>query len=341
MTTRSLLIINYQSASLAAEAIRTARASSSQPLQAVVVDNSVDPAEAEALRLAADIVIAAPRNLGYAGGINAGRRACDGDTIIVSNPDVCFGRDAVDKLVDVDASVAGPALFWDDGQAWMLPPAELHTPGEVASRTFASRSHAWAQVRDRRRFLARVAFWSLTHPTRVRALSGAVLAIRASALDGAGGFDERFTLYFEENDFLRRVRGGIVYVPEARCRHLYNQSAGGSAQAAALYEESELRYLRKWGGAFARRFEKGRPEAGLPSTRIGSPQSGARSDGIVIEASPLATFETAAGCFTNDRRAGVPDDVWRAYRGEALYFRAVERATGRILDSWAKARIPV
>jgi N-acetylglucosaminyl-diphospho-decaprenol L-rhamnosyltransferase len=340
MTTRSLLVINYRSASLATEAIRTARSASSQPMQVVVVDNSVDPAEVETLRPAADVVIAAPRNLGYAGGINAGRRACDGDVIIISNPDVRFGMDAIDKLVEVDAAVAGPSLFWDDGHAWMLPPAALHAAREVASRVLASRSRAWARARDRWRFMTRVAFWSLDRPTPVRALSGAVMAIRASAFDLAGGFDERFALYFEENDFLRRVRGDIVHVPAAGCRHLYNQSAAGSPEAAALYAQSELKYLQKWGGAFAKRFERRSAEVNAKIDAGAERKFDSRTSEVVIEASPLANFETAAGHFAAGVRADVPGEVWRAYRGDVLYFRAVERRTGLILDSWAKARIP-
>jgi GT2 family glycosyltransferase len=333
MTSISLLVINYRSASLAADAIRTARAASSAPLQAVVVDNSCEPAEAEALRDVADVVIASPRNLGYAGGINAGRRACDGEIIVVSNPDVHFGEHAIDRLIDVDAAVAGPALFWDDAYRWMLPPADLQTRSEVLNRVFASRSRVWARRRDRRRFFARVAFWSLDRPTRVQALSGSVMAIRASEFDTAGGFDERFPLYFEENDFLRRVRGDVVYVPAARCRHLYNQSAGGSAEAAALYAKSELLYLRKWGGAFAKRFER------KTETDVRSDADGKVADDVVIEASPLASFETAAGHFGSDV-TDVPDDIWSAYRGDVLYLRAVERRTGRVLRSWVKARIP-
>jgi Predicted glycosyltransferases len=344
MTTRSLLVVNYRSASLALDAISTARASSSEPLQAVVVDNSVDASEVELLRGAADVVIAAPRNLGYAGGINLGRRACGGDIVIVSNPDVRFGASAIDRLVEADAAVAGPALFWDDGHKWMLPPAELHSTSEVVDRTIASRSRRWARGRDRRRFLARVAFWSRVHSVHVRALSGAVMAIRADAFDKVGGFDERFKLYFEENDFLRRVRGDVVYVPAARCRHLYNQSAGGSAEAAVLYAQSELQYLRKWGGAFAKRCER---RSDSPVRRFDGESRTGESDlrfdpgAIVIEASPLASFETAAGHFADQTRADVPDDIWRAYRGSALYLRAVDRRTGRVLESWANARIPV
>ena len=336
MTSISLLVVNYRSASLAADAIRTARASSSQPLQVVVIDNSCDPEEAETFRDIADVVIASPRNLGYAGGINAGRRACDGDVIVVSNPDVRFGDDAIDRLAEVDAAVTGPALFWDDAHQWMLPPADLQTRDEVIDRVIASRLRAWARRRDRRRFFARVAFWSLDRPTRVRALSGAVMAIRASAFDAAGGFDERFPLYFEENDFFRRVRGDVVYVPAARCRHLYNQSAAGSGEAAAQYARSELLYLRKWGGSFAKRFEKRGSDSPV---RPIVEQPEIRDDNVVIEASPLSTFETAAGHFGS--AADVPDDIRNAYRGDILYLRAVDRDTGRVLRSWAKARIPV
>jgi GT2 family glycosyltransferase len=332
MTSISLLVINYRSAALAAAAIRTARLASSLPLQAVVVDNSVDSAEAESLRAVADVLIAAPRNRGYAGGINAGRAACDGDVIVVSNPDVRFGENAIDRLIDADAAVAGPALFWDDSYEWMLPPAELHTRGEVIDRVLASYSRIWARRRDRRRFRARVSFWSLRETTRVRALSGAVMAIRAKALDAAGGFDERFALYFEENDFLRRVPGDVVYVPSSRCRHLYNQSAGASQEAASLYAASETTYLRKWGGAWAKRFER------TSSPLLGSYSAEGSGADVVIEASPLADFETAAGHFGNDAE-DIPEEIWNAYRGETLFMRAVDRATGRVLRSWSKARI--
>jgi len=329
MTSVSLLVINYHTAALAADAVRTARAASSRPLQVVAVDNSVDAGEADALRDVADVVIAASRNLGYAAGINEGRRSCDGDIIVVSNPDVRFGASSIDRLVDADAAVAGPAFFWDDAHQWMLPPADLQRRSEVIDRVIASRSRAWAHWRDRRRFLARVAFWSLERPARVAALSGAVMAIRAGAFDAAGGFDERFALYFEENDFLRRIRGDIVYVPSARCHHLYNQSAGGSPEAASLYAQSEMLYLRNWGGYFAKRFE--RP---LMPVKNSETQTAAN---VVTEASPLANFETAAGHFGDV--TDVSEDVWSAYRGDVLHMRVVDRATGVVLRSWANARI--
>jgi len=220
-----------------------------------VVDNSVDREQVDSLRPHVDVVIAAESNLGYAAAINRGRRDCDGEVIVAANPDVIFAAGAIDALVDANAAVAGPALFWDDAHEWMLPPADLHTSRDTLGYALATRSRAFARRRDRRRIRERIAFWSLTETTPVRAISGAVMAIRARAFDDAGGFDERFPLYFEETDFVRRVRGDVVYVPAARVRHIYNQSAGPSPEAAALYARSEAEYLRKWGGAFWKKFE--------------------------------------------------------------------------------------
>lgn len=336
----SLLVVNYRAASLAAEAVRSARAATSSPLQVVVVDNSCDAREAEALRVFADELIVSDTNRGYAGGINLGRRACRGEVLVVANPDVAFAAGALDRLRDAlgDAAVAGPALFWDDAHQWMLPPGDLNTGREKLDEVLASRSPAWREQRDLRRFRKRVAFWSLDRTTDVKMLSGAVMAIRAADFDAAGGFDERFALYFEETDFLRRIaalRKRIVYVPSARCRHLYNQSAGQVAEAAAArYAESELRYLEKWNGPFAgrllKRLERPMPpveaEPHGPTVMLGE----AKDSLVVVEASPLPTFATAAGHFPRSNAIEAPVGLWNG----PLYIRIRARETGAIAGTY-------
>lgn len=336
----SLLVVNYRSAALAADAIRTARATTQTPLQVVIVDNSCDDDEARALHGLADKLIISKTNRGYAGAINDGRRACEGETLVVSNPDVTFAPDALDLLHESlrTAAVAGPALFWDDAHKWMLPPGDLNTGAQKIDEVLASRSRAWFEQRDRRRFLQRVAFWSRSETTAARMLSGAVLAIRTKTFDQLRGFDERFPLYFEETDFLRRiaqVRERIVYVPRARCRHLYNQSASQVAsEAAARYAESEQRYLAKWNGPFAARFLK-RIERPM-QTYDAQPLTGEIEldrDDVVIEASPLPSFATAAGYFPPGRRVALPPEVRASLRGD-FYLRVVVRSTGEILRTY-------
>ncbi|MEA2570078.1 MAG: hypothetical protein QOI24_2079 [Acidobacteriota bacterium] len=336
---RSLLVVNYRTATLAHEAIRTARAASREPLQVVVVDNSVDAREAEALGGVADTLIVAETNLGYGAAINRGRRACDGDTIIVTNPDVRFGEASIDRLVESGADVAGPALYWDDAHEWLLPPADLHTTGDRLEHGLATRSRFVQHRRDARRIRERIAFWSLVSPTPVRAISGAVMAIRTRALD-AGGFDERFRLYFEETDFLRRVRGEIAYVPGAKCRHLYNQSAGVSPEAATMYAQSERAYLRKWSGAIAASSIKAleRPPHAENVPSIDGPIA-VEQDDVAIEASPHPQFETAAGRFATRGSVDLPPDVLAAWRGGPLYLRIIDRRSGRVLAAYQRIRM--
>jgi N-acetylglucosaminyl-diphospho-decaprenol L-rhamnosyltransferase len=334
----SLLVVNFRSSALAAEAVRSARASSTSPIQVVIVDNSCDPAEAQALQEFADELIVSSTNRGYAGAINDGRRACRGDVIVISNPDVVFAPHAIDLLagaLDARTVVSGPALFWDEAHRWHLPPGDLLTAREKLDQILASRSARWRVWRDRRRFAARVAFWSLRTSTRVNMLSGAVMAVQASAFDLLEGFDERFPLYFEETDFLRRVGAHhkrIAYVPEARCRHIYNQSAAQTGEvAAARYAESEWKYLEKWNGPWLarvmKRWERPSPVAGDADRDGTDAPRGSNLEGtqeVVTEASPLASFETAAGYF--GRADGVPPEIRQSLGSSPLYLRYRIRA---------------
>ncbi|HEX9160570.1 MAG TPA: glycosyltransferase [Thermoanaerobaculia bacterium] len=338
----SLLVINYRSAPLAIDAIRSARAATDGELQVVVVDNSVDASEADRLRGHSDVLLTPDRNLGYAGAINAGRARCRGEVIVVANADVVFSPASIDKLAgELDrAAVAGPALFWDDAMKWMLPPSELHTSREKLGEAIASRSAWLARRRDRRRIAARLHFWSATWTVETRAISGAVMAIRAADFDAIGGFDERFPLYFEENDFLRRMtkRGKrIAYVPSARCRHIFNQSAGSeSERAAAAYADSEMRYLEKWHGRTLARLAKAieRPRPSPDPQRVNGPLD--VPPRALVEASPLPSFETAAGHFPTSAAVDIPPEVWSAYRSPVLYLRVIDPPTRRVLATYAR-----
>jgi GT2 family glycosyltransferase len=272
-------------------------------------------------------------------------KSCKGDVIVATNPDVTFGPGAIQLLADAlddRTAIAGPALFWDDAHAWRLPPADLTTGTQKLDEVLASRSRAWFAQRDRRRFAKRVAFWELTQTTRVDALSGAVMAIRAKDFDEVGGFDERFRLYFEEIDFQRRLtarRKRLAYVPAARVRHIFNQSAGQqSDEAAALYARSELQYLEKWNGPFAGRLLKKleRPMSGFDAQPLDGPF--AIHGDVVVEASPLSSFATAAGHFPRGDRVDLPPEVWKAFRGGALYLRIVDRNSRRVVATYGRYR---
>ena len=237
------------------------------------------------------------------------------------------------------AAVSGPALFWDDAHQWHLPPGDLNHGWQKIDAILASRSPQWREQWDRRRIHERIAFWSLEQTKQVSMLSGAVLAVRRDVFDALGGFDERFALYFEENDFLRRAAERdlkIVHVPAAKCRHIYDQSAAQAAtQSAARFAESELRYFEKWNGPFAarvlRRLERPLPDCIAVAHPRGEPIHSV--EGMVVEASPLPTFATAAGCFAGVGELTIPEEILRSLRGD-LYVRVVEPQRGQAVATY-------
>lgn len=338
----SLLVINFRAARLALDAIRTARESSSAPLHVVVVDNSLDTTEAGQLRDACDVLLVSHTNRGYAGGINDGLGACRGDRVIISNPDVLFADGAIDRLTRElsTAAITGPALYWDDAHRWHLPPGDLGTARERLDRILASRSVEWRRQWDSRRIAKRISFWRTAVPKRVAMLSGAVLAVRRDVIDRVGPFDERFALYFEENDFLRRVaeqRLPIVHVPAARCRHIYDQSASQVAEESAVrFAQSEMRYLEKWNGPLAARALR---KLERPLSPLAEAVERSRADpivagdGMLVEASPLPTFATAAGAFASGGAMTIPGEILATVRGD-LYARVVDLASRRAVATY-------
>jgi GT2 family glycosyltransferase len=214
----------------------------------VVVDNSGELRDDDLASAGGGRLLRPRRNLGFAGGCNAGARAAAGDLLFFLNPDTEPLGDAFDRVVAAfarwpDAAGVVPRLVDATGAGqyrWQLRP--LPSPAALLAHAF---------------------FWSLTpgpvrEPaagTAVEQPAAAALALRRAAFEAAGGFDERFhPAWFEDVDLARRLaaRGArLGYAPDAVFRH-----RGGSALAAtgyggflAAYDRNLALYLRLHHGA--------------------------------------------------------------------------------------------
>lgn len=247
----SAVLVSYRSAALALRAIESLRDASPEPVEVIAVVNSGDAAEAEALAPAADRVLLAERNLGYAGGLNRGIAAASGDVLLLCNPDLVFEPGSIAPLGRLAASgpvMAGPAFFWDDARSIQLPPADEPRPAVLARRALAATSAGREAVFRRSLRQARLQAASIRErrEVEVTALSGALMAVSRSTLAAVGSFDEGYALYYEENDWQRRLRdrgGRLVQAGAARVVHRYNRSARTEPRAAAWFAASERRYF--------------------------------------------------------------------------------------------------
>ena len=342
--TTTLLLVNYRSAHLVASAIASARAATAGTLQVVVVDNSVSHDEEERLRqLPIDRLIVSGTNLGYGAGVNAALGACAGERIIVSNPDVVFAERSLDLLLepleDQRVALAGPAFFWDEQFAWHLPPPEAMTFREQLSRNLSSRFDSIRAARQKHLLDRRIDLWRAKETRPARVLSGAVMAFRATELRRYE-FDERYPLYFEEVDLMRRLRRAghqIMYVPAARVHHAWAQSSALNANAGALFDVSKRRYQQKWfgriGDLLLQRTAPGAP-SGCDGTELDRPHVEVPEGDFLVELGDGREFTMAAGRFSSGGRVELPLDAMRRSPLDHFCCRIVDLATRTTVASW-------
>ena len=348
----SAVVVSYRSAGLAARALESLRwdaAKANLTLETIAVVNSGDPEEARALASAADRVVDPGRNLGFAGGLNAGIGVARGEILVLANPDVVVRAGALAALAAEARGTlvaAGPALFLDDGETLHLPPAEEPHPFDLARRRLPE---AGAQAAFRRRFrrARQAAAGTERRETRpASALSGAFVAVSRQTLERVGPFDAGYVLYFEENDWQRRLRmagGRLSRVGAARVVHRYNQSARLEPRAAGWFAASERRYFETHFGARGPRALDALAAA-VPSRAAGVPVPAPLANGVLFFDAPSAAIALSPvwdfSAFALDPHASggswrPPEDVRRGFGGATWYARAVDLTTGRVLAEGA------
>lgn len=259
----SIVLVHYHTPALAASAVealrRSVEAAGLAPdaeVELLLVDNGSDEAGRALLESLPVQRIDPGTNLGYAGGVNLGVARSRGERIVLMNPDVLVLPGCVSALLaalDSGAAVAGPQSYWDRERRLLLPPAEPRSRRDEIASLLAGRSpRAAARARSRWRGHAR-RHWQARQPLPSWTLSGSLLAVRRDAWERAGPFDEGFPLFFEETDWLLRVRRRSLpawYVPAAEAVHLHGRSAVAEPRSRQWFEESARRFRERWYGVW-------------------------------------------------------------------------------------------
>lgn len=175
-------------------------------------------------------VITATENLGFAGGVNRGIAASDGDVVCLLNSDAELEPGTLDALVtalDDGADLAGPLILLADTPDLVNSAGNpLHVLGLV-----------WAGHLGEPRT-------SLDPSEEPTTLSGACLAFRRSTWDELGGFDDAFFAYHEDADLCWRARQrgmSLKLVHEVGVLHHYEFSR--NTRKMYLMERNRLLFV--------------------------------------------------------------------------------------------------
>jgi N-acetylglucosaminyl-diphospho-decaprenol L-rhamnosyltransferase len=229
----------------------------------VVLDNASTDGTGEYVRsrVPGARLVTADRNLGFAGGVNAGVHESHTPWVLVLNPDILLTRDAVERMIaagDADSAIAavGAQLVGPDGEPQPAYSLRRFPTLGVWAADLLLIDHLWPGNPASVRYLA--ADLDRTRDQDAEQPAAACLLVRRAAFDAVGGLDAGFhPAWFEDVDFCRRlVSAGwrIRYVAGARVVHEGGVAmrALGLGSFSAIWYRNLLRYVSRHGSLAAR-----------------------------------------------------------------------------------------
>ena len=214
--------------------------------ETIVVDNGSSDGTPDVVRQRFPAVrVVDHENRGLSAGWNRGIAETDAEHVLILNADAWLVEDALSRLLAAAdahprAAAVGPRLLNVDGTLqrsvrgyptlWRLTTEYLYL------RKLAPRSRMFNAFYG--------AGFDHEREREVEWVMGACFLVRRSAYDEVGAFDERFFLFSEEVEWMRRAADAgwsVVFTPEARCVHV-----GGATHGGRMFRENvrgQLRYL--------------------------------------------------------------------------------------------------
>lgn len=237
----SIVIVNWNAGTLLARCVETIVNSAPKiDYEIIVIDNASQDQSLACLLshpLAARLlppqqlrIVNNSENRGYGPANNQAFALTSAPFVFLLNPDTEVKAEAIDTLM---------ATMRSDGRIGACAPAMLNRDGSMQISVFHNPPRVWQIVLSNlklyrllpRRFRGELLLadhWAHDRKRVVPMVSGAAILARREMIDQVGGFDERFQMYAEDNEWcLRIIRAGwrLMFDPAATVLHHGGQSA--------------------------------------------------------------------------------------------------------------------
>lgn len=232
------------------EAIRSVIDSNAGVLLSIV-DNSPTPLVDPVFNDPRVIYRHAGVNIGFGAGHNRAFDAVKGrsDVHFIVNPDVSFASTVMGALATIfedfsEVAAVMPAIYDEAGQ-WQHLCKALPTPMHLIGRRFIP-SVSLRETLDRTYEFRELPSEGLVD---IPNLSGCFLGVRSKLFAEIGGFDERYFMYMEDIDLVRRLgdHGRTIYAPAVRITHGHARGSYRFNKLMLTHIRSAVQYFTKWG----------------------------------------------------------------------------------------------
>ncbi len=239
----SAIVVTHNTRELCLECLdRFASQAAALGAEALVADNASgdDTIEAVRRRFPDVVCLQTHANRGFGAAANMGLRLARFEAAILLNSDIRVQAPALARLAaflddEPTAAAVGAGLLTPDGQPQPFACGQDPTLWRVLLRNL---------LPGRKTGLAPAG----NAPTRVDWVSGACCCLRRSAVLAAGGFDERFFLYFEDVDLclqLGRDGWSSWFLPDVQAVHLGGGSQSDATAARRRHHRSMAQFFAK------------------------------------------------------------------------------------------------
>lgn len=192
-------------------------------------------------------------NVGFGAGNNIGVNHAKGDYLFFLNPDTLFVKNPLDVLIDFlkgykEVGIVAPLLLNPNKKPYPLQGAKRLTPFRALfAFSFLNTLFPHNPVSKKYWMLE----WDKKTVRSVDTVPGTAFMIGKSLFKKVEGFDERFFMFFEEEDLSRKVakKGlNIVIEPKAQIVHLWGRSTLLLKEKETVFKNSRFYFFRKYYG---------------------------------------------------------------------------------------------
>lgn len=179
------------------------------------------------------------QNLGFGGAVNLGAKKANGDFLFFLNPDTFLKNDSFKNFLDYlkkedlkkNPEIFGLQILEENGEIQEWSCGDKTSLFSILTRNFFSSKK-----------------WESEEISKVDWVSGGAMIVGKKVFEKLGGFDDKFFMYFEDQDLcLRAKKMGveIVYFPFSQVYHLGGKSWEKKEEQKKEYYKSQDYFFQK------------------------------------------------------------------------------------------------